>query len=177
MCTSKCMYVCMYVCVSVWKLRCIFEWSWTKLLHRLCPCVSLLGAHLFISRLVSNTGFLLSTRTKRCLESAPPPLFCKTSSVSSAASYKCFKCILWYFVAKTSVALRSFYPVLRLKATHVLKQLTRISVSLIKSFLTPEVLIEKFWKEKNTYLLSFITIKRRSLQNLRDWQRARSWWV
>lgn len=60
--------VCMYVCERVWKLRCIFEWSWTKLLLRLL------------------SGCLILTQ--RCLKSDLPSH--KTKSVSTAAVCLCF---------------------------------------------------------------------------------------
>lgn len=113
----------MYVCVRVWKLRCIFEWSWTKLLHRLCPFVSLLGAvlraHLEVflpSQLVIYTWFLWSTCAQRCFKSDLPSH--DTNSISTAAlwssSYKFSTCIKWYFVAKI-VAPHSFFHFLDLK--------------------------------------------------------------
>lgn len=92
----------LYVCVRAWKLRCIFEWSWTKLLHRLCPFVSLLGAF----TLAINT-LNLSTRTRRCLNLPQNKL-----SINSFASVSL---IQYYFVAKTFCSFFRFWDLKQIR--------------------------------------------------------------
>lgn len=95
--------VCMYVCMYAWACG-----SYDVYLNEAEPNfyivsvpVSLFSEliYLFLGSSVT-LDFYCQHAQSAAWNLPPPPLFCKTSSVSSAASYKCFKCILWYFRSK-----------------------------------------------------------------------------